>query len=367
MIFTRLLLAELKSMVYKMPKILAGAAVMAVLAVLFIIIITSQKGDNGKNIIAISAPDDIFTSAAINAVENMDSVSKLCKVARVNEEEAEAMVRDNRASAALIFGENFVENIINGNNIQPRIIVNKSGNELFMELARCGSSILAIVQASVYSAQQAYYEQTGKKITGNINKQLNMEYINTVFSRESDFEKSRNNNVNTLMYYCSMLIPVILLLLAMAFTEIVYPEDKKFYDYSGLNYGFVTLIQFIKIFIIEFIMFSVIFFICYKNGIEIKFNIIPVVEVCAIITAVYSIAKNKANSSLFLLFFIVILGFVGGCFLPTAFLPEILRDIMEYSPLYVIGNQFIGTVNISYTVVMILAAVVIACMGGVRK
>lgn len=367
MIFIRLLAAEFKAMCFKIPRIVFGGVLIVAAVAMFVLAISSQKSGNGKNIIAVSAPNDTFTNIAVTAVENMDSVSKICKLVRVNENEAEAMVYDNRASAALIFGGNFVEDIINGKNTQPRIIVNEKGNELFMELAKCGSSMLAIVQAGIYSAEGAYYEQTGQKISHQENKQLNMEYINTVFSRERVFNKINNNGITLREYYIAMLIPVFMLFFAMALSEIAFPEKISFYNYSGLAYPLIVLIQFIKILVVEFVLFCAIFVVCCIFDLRIKLDIITVINVSAIATMFYSLAKNRTNASLFIMFFAVVMGFIGGCFLPPALMPEAVKNIMEYTPLNVMGTQLMGNINILYSGIMFVLSAAVACVGGVRK
>lgn len=367
MIFARLLAAEFKSMCYKMPRVIFGGALTAAAMAALVLIIACCKSDNGKSVIAVSAPNDTFTNIALTAVENMDSVSEICKLVRVNENEAEAMVYDDRASAALIFGDNFVDDIIKGNNTQPRIIVNKKGNELFMELAQCGSSMLAIVQAGIYSAQKAYYEQTGQSISSQQNKQLNIEYINTVLSREKAFNKINNTGITLPEYYAAMLIPVFMLIFAMALSEIAFPENMSLYNYASLSYSLIVLIQFVKIFSVELAFFSVIFIICRIMGISILFDIITVINISSIAAMIYSLSKNRINASLFILFFTVIMGFAGGCFLPPAFIPEGVKNIMEYTPLNVMGVQLMGNINIFYSLIIFVLSAAAACLGGAEQ
>ncbi len=367
MVFMRLFAAEFKAMCHKLPRIIFGGVVIIAVVTMFVLLISSQKSDKGKNIIAVYAPNDTFTNIAITAVENMDSVSKICKLVRVNENEAEAMVYDNRASAALIFQENFVEDIINGKNTQPRIIVNEKGNELFMELAKCGSSILAVVQAGIYSAEKSYYEQTGQRISHQENKKLNMEYINTVFSRENAFNKINNSGIKLSEYYASMLIPVFLLLFAMALSEIAFPEKIAFYNYTKLAYPLIVLIQFIKILTVELVLFGGIYGVCYIFDLIIFPDIITVINISAIATMFYSISENRINASLCIMFFTIVMGFIGGCFLPPALLPDTVKNIMEYTPLNVMGNQLMGNINILYSGITFAVSAVIACAGGVKK
>lgn len=369
MVFIRLACAEFKAMFFKVPKILAGMAVVIAAVVTLSLIITgySQTKNNYKNTIAISVPDDTFTNIAVTAVENMDSVSEICRFVRVNDKEAEAMVKDNRASAALIFEDNFVQDIISGKNIQPRIIVSQNSNKLFMELAGCGSSMLAIVQAGVYSAQKAYAEQTGNAVTGSVNRELNMEYINTVFSRETYFENINNSGITISEYYVSMLFCVFLLLLSMSFSQIVFPQSKAFYSYTGLSYMSVAFIQFLKIFTIYFVILLLTKLICNIADINLCFNILAVVSLSAIVTAIYSVSGISVNGSLFILFFAVVFGYVGGCFLPPSFMPEFIRDIMEYTPINITGSQLMGGKHILYSIAIWLICAAIIIIGGRRK
>lgn len=369
MVFIRLLIAELKAMICKLPKIFAGGMVLVFAVLLFSYVMTSysQKTDGGKNVIAISAPDDTFMTVALTAVENMESVSKICKFDRVNEDEAEAMVLDNRASAAIIFENNFVEDIINGKNTKPRIIVSQNSNKLFMDLANCGSSMLAIVQAAIYSAEGAYYDKTGKRLSADLNKELNMEYINSVFSRERNFKKFRGDDISVAEYYIAMLLPVFLLLFSMSFSTIIYPQSKKFYEYSKLSSLSISVIQFIKVFLINIVLMSVFKFICVIVDFSLSFNILAIVSVSAIVTAIYSVSLDKVSGSLFILIFTIVTGFLSGAFLTPALMPVPLRYIMEFIPLNVIGFQLMGEWNIPYTLGILAICLILMVIGGKRK
>lgn len=337
--FVRLLIADIKAMVFKLPKIVAGGfvLVMAVMMVAFAITQYSQNVDNSKSVIAVYAPPDTFTQLALNAIENMESVSRVCKFERVSGKEAEAMLLDNRASAAIIFGDNFVEDIIAGKKNQPRVMVSQNSSGLFMDLTNCGSSMIAIAQASIYSAEAAYYAQTGEKIPYELDRELDMEYINTVFGREKVFKESADSRHSVMDYYVCMNIPVFLLLLTMGFSTILFNQSKQFYECTRVNKLCIFIIQFIKAFLVLLFAFCLLYLGCMAFDMNIKFNIIPVFIIALVSTVVYSISGNKINGSLFLMILTIVMGFLGGAFLPPSLMPDVLINIVEFSPVNIMG------------------------------
>ncbi len=370
MIFIRLLQAEFKSLVYRLPKIILGGSILGVVILLFVFVITeySYNNDSGKNVIAISASDDIFTETAITAVENMKSVSKICKFVRVNENEAEAMVWDNRASAAIIFGQNFVEDILRGKNTQPRILVNENSSKLFTELTQCGSSMLAIVQAGIYSAEAVYYDTQGKRLSPLLNRELNMEYINTVFSREKIFRELKNDGISLGEYYLAMLLSVFMLFLTMSFSAILFSQNKVVYEYSGLSWVLISIIQFLKAFAVLMFTNIIVWILCMVFDINIHFTLMPVITIALFSTTVFSISgKNKVNGSLFIMVFTLAAGFFGGAFIPPAFMNEKIRALSELTPLNVMGMEFMGNENVLYSLIVWGLCLAVIFVGGKRK
>lgn len=365
MVYIRLLAAELKAMAIKLPKIILGGGVLlSIVAVLIALInVYSLKSDSGKNVVAVAAPDSLFTNVAVNALSNMESVTQLCKIQRVSEIEAEAMVKENRASAALILGENFVEDIISGKNTSPRIIVNERGNELFMELAQRGSSILAIVQASIYAGEEAYYRASGNRLSAKLNKELNMEYIDRVFSREDTFRDISDNEKTVVDYYISRLLAVMLLIFSGSLGTVMYPLKRSFYKNLGVINLYGDLLQFLKVFIIFTAVVAVLSALGY-----VSFSILAIISLSLMATALFSLSENKLNSSLFILFFTAVIGFLGGAFLPPSLMGDFLRGFMVCSPIYIIGSQFLGTgCFVIETIVIWLICLLLIFLGGKRQ
>lgn len=369
MSFTGLLLAEIKSAAKKLPLIISSGMLLLAVVMLFALALTSYSNNKngGKSIIAISAPNDTFTNIAITAVENMDSVSELCRFVRTDKSEAEAMVVDNRASAALIFEENFVEDIISGKNSQPRILVSQNTNKLFTDLAKCGTSMLAAVQAGIYSAEKAYEEQTGTALPHSQNKELNMEYVDTVFSREGDFVKSSENILDIKDYYVCMLVPVFLLLFASSLGILIYPESNSFYEYSRLGFLRIASIQFVKIFVIYFVLFALLWCAAYFADIDMRFNILSVISLSFIVSAVYSLTDKKTAASLFIIIFTFVTAFASGAFVPPALMPDSVKSLSELMPVYNMGYQLMGECNLTYSIVLWAVCTAITIMGGKKR
>ncbi|MGN1317775.1 MAG: ABC transporter permease [Lachnospirales bacterium] len=369
MSFYRLFVAEIKLMVKKLPIIFISGVLLIFAVSVFVLGITnySQNNGGGKSTIAISAPNDTFTQVAVTAIENMESVSKICKFIRVDDKEAEAMVYNNKASAAIIFGDNFVEDIIKGKNTVPRILVSANSNKLFNDLILCGSSMLSVVQAGIYSAEEAYYNAYGKNLSHSENIELNMEYIDTVFSREKYFKNINDDSINLLKYFSSMLIPVLLMLFAMSLSSVIFSESRAFYEYANISYFKIALIQIIKSIIIFGFVFIVLWLILYFKNINISFNFLPVISVSFIITAIYSLADNKVNASFVILVFTLILAFVGGNFIPPSFIGENLREFTNFVPLNIMGRELMGESHIIYDLFSWIISSVVIFIGGKKK
>ncbi len=357
----RLFIIELKKMFFALPKIAIGFLVSIIFAsaVCFATVYyINLSGEDFKSSISVYVSrDDKFFALAINAFENSGKIKDLYKIEKENNEESvRDAVESGRSTAGIIFDEDFVSDIIRGRKDIP-IDVYISNKDLVlknavMKFADCYKSILENVQAGIFSAEKVYSEQTGQKLSSEYNRNINIEYIDFVFSKHKYFDFADDGGNGIIKYYISMLFPLFLLLLSIMAGAVLYSYKKSFYVCAECDPTIVAFVHNIVLFILTALITAFLILIVYIIGFDIYINIIPLIfavfSLSVISNTVFFISNGNINGGLVLFFAALFFSFLGGAIIPPTFFPEWIKEIYTYSPIYVIGSQFSSLFDSEY-------------------
>lgn len=355
MFIFRFFIIELKKIVFSLPKVIFGLLI----AVIFIAVILAcstlyinSQGDDLKNSIVVFVPEnDRFLNLGINSFEKFESFKDLYKIEKVTDKKlVSEKVENGQAVAGVAFENDLVKKVIKGEkNIPINIYISDQNTYLknvIMKFADCCLYALKDVQAGIYSAELVYKDVTGDKMSKDDNLEINRRYINSFFSRMNYFETDDNAGISLVKYYGSMLIPLLFVLVSMMIGSSIYNHKKSFFQTIQSNFVSVAFVQHIVLFFLFLFLTLLAIFFMYIFGVNIYFNILPIVfaifAITAFIGTVFFIGSGNINSGLVLFFLMLIFSFLGGAFVSPSLMPNWIKMIYVYSPVYVWGNQIMA-------------------------
>ena len=363
MFVLRLFIIELKRMHIALPKIAIGylLTVIFVSAIGFsVIYYISLNGDNFKSTISVYVPEnDKFLNFAINAFKSSGKIKYLYEIEKENDKEAvERAVKSGESTAGVVFEEDFVDSVIHGKkNIPINIFISNKDlilKNAVMKFADCYKDILENVQAGIFSVEKIYLEEAGQKLSSEYNSDINLRYVNFIFSKYKYFNFDEEGGTSLIEYYISVLFPIFLTLFSIIAGIVLYSYKKSFYMCAKCGFAGIAFTRNMVLFILLAIITLFLIFIISLMGFNVYINIIPLIlavfSVSVISNAVFFISKGNISGGLILFFAVLFFSFLGGAIIPPSFLPEWIKDIYTYSPIYVIGNQFGSLFNSGYLI-----------------
>ncbi len=349
----RLFIIELKKMFFALPKIAIGflLSIIFVSAIGFsVIYYINLNGDDFKSTISVYVPEnDKFLNFAINAFKNSEKIKYLYEIKKEdNKENVEGAVKSGDSTAGVIFEEDFVQSVIHGkSNIPINIFISNEDlilKNAVMKFADCYKDILENVQAGIFSVEKIYLEEAGQKLSSEYNSNINLKYVNFVFSKYKYFNFDNERGTTLVEYYISMLFPIFLTLFSIIAGIVLYSYKKSFYMCSKCGFSVIAFTQNIVLFILLAFITLFLILIISLMGFRVYINIIPLIfavfSVSVISNMVFFISKGNVSGGLILFFAVLFFSFLGGAIVPPSFFPKWIKEIYTYSPIYVIGNQF---------------------------
>ncbi len=339
---------ELKRTVRFIPRLIISAAVILVFlyAILFIGEKKDEKPDTRVKIGYFSSDkEDNYIPILVNMVNEMESVKSICLIEPVDSvEEIYDGIKNKNLYGGIIFPENYVQNIMRGKDDPATVIVPVGhDNEIFRRLVKVGSDMLISVQAGIYSVAE------GKNLSNRELLGINMEYVNFVMGRSSLFKKESWSPYGVLsftQYYCVMLFTIISVLIGTVLSFLFYDYGPGFKSYCKL-WQYNGIIMFL---LKQFLIFAIIFTVevpllifADKKIPFINLNIPMILAAIfiasQIITCFYSVFGN--NAVLLMTVFLIISGFLSGCFIPLVYLGGTgLDKVCGFIPVYTISQCF---------------------------
>lgn len=359
----RFFIIELKKIFYSLPKIALGFFVSVICVGIIgfgtLYYINTNSNDFKSSIVVYIPENDKFLNFAVNAFESSEQIRELYKIIKVNEKESvEKSVFDGKATAGIVFEDNFVNSIIHGKeNISINVFISNENEilkSIIMKFADCYKNILENVQAGIYSVHKIYENTTGEKVSDEINKNINMEYVDFVFSKYNYFDfEEYGHSMSLIEYYISMLFPLFLILFTMPVGAVLYSFKRCFYKCAKCGFVITAFVQNMVIFIIMFIISLLCMTAAFLFNADINGNMLPVIfelfTISVVVNTVFFLSEGNISGGLILFFIVLICSFFGGAIVPPSFLPEWIKDIYTYSPVYVAGSRFSAIFNSFYT------------------
>jgi len=317
--------------------------------------------------IAVSVPGDgSMSRMAIRLLEGMDSVRSVCEFELTDEDDARSGVGDGRYGAAIILPEHFYEDVDTGVNTPALILIPSELSDPvrdFGELLETSVSLVDTVEGGIYAVTDAYLVYGMKVSRYDMETYLTGISFDTLLSRTKMFKESFEASFDADSFVSYLAVSGCLLILMVTATGFgyMYSARKKAVEYAlrrnGLGpvkTGFVRLTMMMfqlmavaAVYILIILAASRVFLDSENEMLvlageslwealyilcDLK-NLIPVLFcICGFTHLIYSLFKGREDSGLILLMIFMIMLILGGCIVPSVFLPDTPALIGSYLP-----------------------------------
>ena len=354
---------EYKRAAFLLPSLCGRAAL--VLAAVFLLLFCARRWAEGENSgpikIGYAAQEDPLTRMAVSYVENMESVKSFCSLVAVDEEEGMERLRRGELTALIVLPRNVVEGILNGQNEPAELYLSQAAQPLgllFEELADTGIGLLQTAQAEIYATSRLTEEfGEGGETLESMYREIDAFNLNLVMNREQYFRQrglSPTGSQSVAVYYGGALFTVYLLLSGLFFiTRLKRSMEEQML--LALRRGISLPAQLAgRTLVTVFLFFAA---SCLPAVLwlwpPVRENLRPAPDlpVCgvlflaflcaaALLQLVCLLADSPSATILIWGVLALMMGYVSGCFLPSALLPEIVEKLSLFLPTTYIRSAF---------------------------
>ena len=315
------------------------------------IVTTVENTDTGTK---TDAQPDLMTTLAVNTVSQMDSVRLLADFSYLTQEEAQSGLSDGSLDAAIYIAPDTYDDINSGVNTPVTVRLSPSAAELernlFASLVSAGVRMIRSVEASVYTPYKLSegYELTAEpQAIGDMIFDL---YLKLALGRVSLWEEesvSAFGNLSMLQFYLVSGIILVMLLFGMGFSCFYgSPEQQVLFmlKRSGVPGPAADMARLLSVTLV-YMLFALLLFLAGSllpgtvteaGPKEILTVSLPGITCIAFLLASLTNFMGKllpeSAFPLIWLLFVILMCILSGSIIPSAWLPESLREITAYCP-----------------------------------
>ena len=319
--------------------------------------------------------DSRMARMALSYVENMESVSQLCRFVQVSEEQGLVMLEEGELAALVVLPEQLEEGIMNGENPSVDVVFPENARleaMLFRELTESGAGLLRVAQAQIYGAADTAKEYA---LTGQLSvMETDIDSYNLAFALDrlamfDEEEVSATGRLSVLQYYAASGVILFLLLLGMAAYPIMQREPAAFRS-QLMRQGVGRPWQFFCRWFCGFMCIGLLAFVIWMvfqiGGLlapEMKGQLasalvsgrnhaamnvcmgvilLIIVTVATLIYMIYSLAGSRTAGILLIFLVSVSMVYLSGGFVPSVLMPQAMQTVGEVLPTSCLIRAFGG-------------------------
>lgn len=369
--FSMFLWLQLKRTFRHLPFLLAGAALLFALTG-SIAYLSAQKlyGDAiiGRMVFGVVYPEKATAERIfIEALAGQATLEEMTIFRETSLEAGRQDLAAGRIQGLLILPGEFVAGIIRGDNTPARLVLNENQAlqaRLLQTLTEAGATTLSVSQEALYAAWEVYTEEGVSEADRQImNEAINTRYLNLALGRDRAFSQqviSSTGTLDPLTYFMAAWMILFLLLMGMLEAFIMRPLGEGMRTrlaIEGIGTPWRVFTDWLRLFLVQLVLLGLIFLV-WRHAARLldlgwSFHLTmlgPLLLIAAAITGlilwVYAAAPDLLSGMLLLFALSFGLIFAAGGFIPTAFLPGILRQIQPLIPatgwIALMGNLLSG-------------------------
>lgn len=309
-------------------------------------------------------------------LQHMESVRSLLTFVYPGEEALDELFESGKIQAAILFSEDFYEDVNTGVNtpITIRLKEKYPGANLFRELLTSVVTLVDVTEAASYAMIDTFYEQDAEMSLTAMENQILEDNVELLFQIRDQISMqivSPTGEINMVQYYVAVVFFLFLLLSGLGFWSL-YDPANRLAEAKLCIYGVGRMYRSIcKIMLMTLVVFGhalVGFGICrlvcqyaevYVAGWDSDL-LLALLLFSLFVSCLYhgiflmSGEKNERRVILFLLFAILLIA--GGCVVPCAYLPTWVGNIAKMTPFYIFRSYMEAVLfgnNISYSGILV--------------
>ncbi len=345
-IFLTYLYMELKKSFVILQKTILFSAIGILLLLFGILFLESRFQDKTVlepvEIAVVIPKEESLIRLGAQYLSSMDSLESICNFNYMDEGIALEKLKNNEVQAALVFPENFYEDVYYGVNTPAVIYFSEQSNlnvELFRELLTDGVSMLQISEAGVYSVLKVTKTDRPIMKRSKIGDFVADKYISALLGRGRVFDTyitSPYGKVNSTQYYYGVFVLLTMLIYSVNFGFLYKKQERVVEDklkIAGLGKIQVSLIKTIVITTVLWLIAVGIYVISYGISETLRFYFLywdtyvifalwPVCFAIAVyVNAIYVLCGNNTQATTILLMVNILMVICAGIIIPSSYLP----------------------------------------------
>lgn len=317
--------------------------------------------------IAVSTPGEgNMARLAIRLLQGMDSIKVICEFELTDEQDAREGVYSGKYEAAIVLPENFYEGVNTGENPPALILIPEDmsgGLKNFGDLLEASVSLVDTVEGGIYAVSDAYYVYGMTVSKTDMENYLTNISFDTLLNRIKFFDEELESSldVDNLITYAVVSACLLILMVTCTGFGYLYSKRSRTVEYllkrngiSAVKKGFVRLfVMMLQLFVV-YIFFMLVIFTASKvmlssdkevlvlagrslldalDVLKSVSHVLPVLlSLCGFTHFIYSLLGSREDAGLILLIVFMIMLIVGGCIVPSVFLPDSIENLGAYMP-----------------------------------
>ncbi|HKM04210.1 MAG TPA: ABC transporter permease [Lachnospiraceae bacterium] len=369
----QLIRIEMKRAIKSLPQLILGAIVLSVM--IGTIAFCSGKFLYGKGPLAKVSIGLVVDNNSTNInwvvdfMSHMKSTENMFDFQMETKENAYVLLENNDISAIMMIPDDVLGSIMDGTNHHVQVIFSKSSsisNILLQELSRSGAKILSSAQASIYTITDLYIEYGLSSYLNDTQLALNITNLQYALMRDELFRTSSTSTtgaVSVVSYYVASGILLFLLLWGTTYSYFLKKDSPPFQQKLTCLGIHSTSYILIKLFVtfttyflsIGFLLSIVTIYMKIVWNFNIIFSMMTILSVFIIILCIstfilllFEFAPTPTSGILLLFIMSILLIFLSGGFIPSAFFPNNLRHFSDYLPTTYLRNEIIHVLISKY-------------------
>lgn len=343
-----------------LPKMIAKAVVLILLICTSVFLVSQAFSGQVKEkqiSIGFAAEDNELTDVLLMFVNNMESVKRWCHLVSVSQEEGMEMLKQGELLGLAVLPSNVIEEIISGSNAPAKLYLAEDLAPLgvaFDELAGAAVRVLQLAQAQIYATyDMAEQWDVSKTAESELCDEINNLNLQLALNRESLFKTeqlSKTGQDSFLNYYGGALMTVYLLFAGLFFGKYIKRSsleqemlEKRMGISKEAQLGGRILMTMLLLLAAVLLLIPLLIYVHVNAILQIQLSwqnicllLLVLLCVATMLQLLYMISDNHRYAVLLVGMNGVIMGYLGGCFLPTPLLPQIVEKVAAFLPVYYI-------------------------------
>lgn len=352
-------LLSIKRINHKIPQIILGFCIIAVLLGGFVVLLTKllyhDKNAISIQVAVVSEEENELTKIALDYLKNMDTLKDSTEFLELDYEDAFARLEKQSVDVVVYLPGGLIQGILDGTNVPVQIYLPKSTGlqaTLLKEMTDAGAQMLTVAQAEIYGNYDVVKKYGLEEQLRSMEQEIDFYNLSFALDRLRLFDEhnlSAMEQLDTLQFYILSGLILLLFFFGMCMGDYVLGEPEAFQtQMKRAGVGSISR-HVIKVSILWFYMSILLLIVIFRTrnyfpslGAYILSSILIAGMLVGFDFCIYEIV-GKESVGMFVIFCItVMMAFCSGMLIPAVFMPTTLLSIGNYMPTTFLRQMLLG-------------------------